>query len=155
MAGFWRNRKTDLTGPPKYIQATDRTSRPLSILFSLVIFCLVIALFSGLYFGGKWAVDSIGGDANTASVQQPTAPSIEGGVTATTPTAASTTAPGQSPASTQSTANPDTSKGSVRASVAASAAVPNTGPEGIVVVFIGSFIIGVLGYRAVMIRRLS
>lgn len=180
MAGLTKNGKEKLTAPAHYIQTTDAVSRPLAVMWSLFILFAVLVVFVGIFFGGRWTYNQITGknDQPSSITKVVTGESLANStsgtatVTETTTGSASVTSGSSSsvavdkpaasePASTASSPPASAANGASGQSQNGSATpvvatvVPNTGAGGMLGVFVLSAIMGTLGYRAVLIRKLS
>lgn len=159
MAGFWNRRKNNMANPPQYIQTTDTVSRPQTILMSLLIIFVVGALIFGLFLGIKWGVDKINSDDGPKQAPISTSPATgdNGSNTVVTPStpgqiAGGSTATNSTP---QTTGSASSTTASSNSSTSTATNIPNTGPENLVAVFIASTIIGALGYRTLLLRKLN
>ena len=150
MAKFWQRAKDQLTAPAKYIQTTDTVSRPMAVMMSLVMLLIVIAVILGIFFAGKWSYSQIANKstkpnkpAAVVSVKEPAKPAKSSESQNTQATNSSVGTNANSPAT-------DTAQQSTTSS-----AVPNTGPQNLVILFVLSTFMGALIYRLFLLKRLK
>ena len=114
-----------------YLQTTDTVSRPMALIFTLLIVFVVGAVAFSLFLGGRWLFQNLDG-SNAPKVQV-----VENPITVTTPSAASTSSNTTSNSS-GSTSSASQTKPSTTTSTAASTSstatqtatsTPTTGPS--------------------------
>lgn len=177
MAGLSKNSKEKFTAPAHYIQTTDAVSRPLAVMWSLFILFVILAVFVGIFFGGRWTYNQVTGKNNQGDsitkvvTGESLANSTSGTatVTATTPGSAAVTTGSSSsvavdtptqPASNSTSAASSSAATSSTAAPTATAApvattVPNTGMGSVLGIFVVSSLLGALVYRTVLVRKLT
>ncbi len=163
MARFWQRTKTQLTAPAQYIQTTDRVSRPMAVMMSLVLFFVAIAIIVGLVFAGIWGYNKVTGNSSkpaspiTGISTGVSTDSKNDGATQGSSGAAAVTSNGTGTATvtTNQPANSSSSATTNQSTATTAGSVPNTGAGSTLGIFIAATILGTLLYRSILIRRLQ
>lgn len=118
-----------------YLRTTDTVSRPMALVYTLLIVFVVGALAFSIFLGGRWLYQNLDGSNESQTVEV-----VENPITTTPPTAASTTNGSNesnntaSPASNAGTASSVAQNTSSATASSSSSSVPATGaakPESI------------------------
>jgi hypothetical protein len=135
MSWFNRNKNPYANGTDDYLKSTDTVSRPLAVVFVILIVFVIAAVAFSLFLGGRWLYKNLDGKS-TSSTETIT---IQGDASQTNTsnsgqsTSGSSTPASTPPASSTATATPGSTSATTSATPATStqapSALPNTGPE--------------------------
>ena len=176
MAGLTKNSKDKLTAPAHYIQTTDAVSRPLAVMWSLFILFAVLVVLVGIFFGGRWTYNQVTGknDQPSSITKVVTGESLENSTSTATVTETTTgsasvtsgssgsvavdqpaTSGSSNTSSTQASSTSTATTSSTTTAAPVATTVPNTGTGSLLGIFVIATIAGTMGYRAVVVRKLS
>lgn len=157
-----KNKETRVSEAQSYLRDTDRVSRPMAILMSLLAFLAVFAVVFSLFLGGRWLYNTLK-ERSGSEDSETTQATGDGGISDDTPVtvvsntqdstgpsvtvvngdgASSTTAPSTSSSSSSLDSTvPATVIGSEGQSSAATTALPRTGPASNMLIAAGTVVI--------------
>ena len=151
----WFKRTNNSNIEDDYLQTTETVSRPLAIIFTIIIVLVMSAAVFSLFLGGRWLFENLDGSNEPTTTVVVTNP-----ITETTPTASSTTAAETNPAGASSnqpststsngtgatSSSSNTSPKPVSNTVITASAIPATGPSETIVLFVLTAIIATLAH---------
>ena len=167
----WFKRTKDPLVTDDYLQTAETVSRPMAIIYTIVMVFVVGALAFSLFFGGRWLYQNLDGSDKTKPtvVNNPittTPPATTSGTNGSGSTAITSATTGQAsqPAATTPTGGTTTNTTKPAATSSTSAnqpatqtaarAIPATGPAETMAVFVAAIAIGVFGHQLYLRKRL-
>lgn len=173
MALFKRKQQSTTQIPElqDYYATQKKESTAMAWLLAIGSLVLTIVVFAGLFMGGRWLYRTMTKkDEPTSTSQTETKPADNGSSstgqsnpnnsatinsgTVTAPGTSTTTGSGSSSASTTAPGvSPNQSGSANNSATAANTSLPNSGPGGVVVVFVLTTIAGTTMYRRVLLKK--
>jgi hypothetical protein len=153
----WFKRTDDPTVKDDYLQTTDTVSRPMALVFTVLIVLVMAAVVFSLFWGGRWLFQHLDG-SDQVKVQVVTNP-----ITVTTPTAASVTANGSATSGSSSSGSANSggsstvagsnnqtqsanTNGQATQQAISATAIPATGPTETLTIFLTVVLLATIGH---------
>lgn len=167
----WFRRTNKSSAETDYLQTTETVSRPLALVFTIIIVLVMAAAVFSLFLGGRWLFQHLDGSDKPDTTLIVTNP-----ITETTPSASSTSSDNSSNASTNTSGSQNTSNNtasstaanssntttnttqatntSTTSSSSAATSIPATGTSETAFVFVVTVLLGFI-VHTLWLRRLN
>lgn len=162
----WFKRSKNPYATDDYLQTAETVSRPMAVLYTIIMVFVVGALAFSVFFGGRWLYEHLDGSnkSTTTVVENPITTTPVNGATSSAETSSGKPSSGSSSSSNNTTASSSsqsqssnaTSQGSTATTQATVAAdsIPATGPTETLMVFIVSVMVGTVAYQLYVRKRI-
>ena len=164
----WFKRTKNPYGTDDYLQTAETVSRPMAIVYTIVMVFVVGALAFSIFFGGRWLYQNLDGTnqtkttvtenpittipvkGETSSAETSNGGSSSSSSTGSNSSSSSTTSSGSSSTNTNTTSSSNSSSTQTQSTVTATS-ITATGPTEVLLVFVVSTLLGI-GLFQVYIR---